>query len=152
MRGASRSTWFQKGTWSGFSHRGRKRLVDILNQEGMGKIHFAFICLACESIRFFRLKFLVSPPPPHLEPKKPDALADSQAVICRTSLNFARQERCKTQSLTETSRGFSAVSIVEKAQSQGVRSSCVPNLYPPRCGYSTQWPIRGGSALKGYLF
>ena len=151
VRGGSRSTWFQKGTWSGFSHLGRKRLVDILNQEGMGKIHFAFICLACEIIRFFRLKFLVSPPEKTRNLSRKNRML-LQAIICRTSLNFARQEHCKTQSLTETSRGFSAVSVVEKAQRQGVRSSCVPNLYPPRCGYSTQWPIRGGSARKGYLF
>ena len=111
MRGGSRSTLFQKGTWSRYSHLGRKRLVDIFNQEGMGKIHIAFICLACESIRFFRLKFLVSP-----AEKTRNLSRKTQAIICRTSLNFARLERCKTQSLTETSRGSSAVSVVEKDQ------------------------------------
>ena len=91
----------------------------------MGKIHFTFICLACEIIRFFRLKFLVSPPEKTRNLSRKNRML-LQAIICRTSLNFARQEHCKTQSLTETSRGFSAVSVVEKAQRQGVRSSCAP--------------------------
>ena len=84
----------------------------------MGKIHFALIWLAYESIRFFRLKFLVSP-----AEKTRNLSRKPQAIICRTSSNFARHDRYKTQSLTETSRGSSAVSVVEKDQRLEVETS-----------------------------
>ena len=49
----------------------------------MAKIHFAFICLACEIIRFFRIKFLVSPTEKTRNLSGKNRML-SQAIICRT--------------------------------------------------------------------